>query len=73
MVGTIATAIKNDGFHSEQSREEIETKLRLAGDWHVKLAQDIIRMAETGIPTDFHAGNIGIQRNGPEGYLKFFD
>lgn len=52
---------------------DVEATLRLAGDWHVKLAQDIIHMAKNKIPTDFHDGNIGIQRNGPEGYLKFFD
>jgi len=52
---------------------DVEAALRLAGDWHVKLAQDIIHMAKNKIPTDFHEGNIGIQRNGPEGYLKFFD
>lgn len=52
---------------------DVEANLRLAGDWHVKLAQDIVHMAKNKIPTDFHEGNIGIQRNGPEGYLKFFD
>lgn len=52
---------------------DVEADLRLAGDWHVKLAQDIVHMAKNKIPTDFHEGNIGIQRNGPEGYLKFFD
>ena len=53
--------------------QDVEAELRLAGDWHVKLAQDIAHMAKNNIPTDFHGGNIGIQRNGPEGYLKFFD
>lgn len=52
---------------------DVEAALRLAGDWHVKLAQDIVHMVKNKIPTDFHEGNIGIQRNGPEGYLKFFD
>jgi len=51
----------------------IQDNLRLASDWLEVLVRDVMHMAQEGIQNDFHAGNIGIQRNGPEGYLKFFD
>lgn len=46
--------------------------LRLAKDWHIKLAAEMEELKNQGM-SDFHSGNIGIRRVGPEGYLYFFD
>jgi hypothetical protein len=57
----------------EKNIKLVDEFLRLAPDWVEVLVEDVINMALAGLKSDFHIGNVGIQRNGPEGYFKFFD
>jgi hypothetical protein len=52
--------------------KEIGEKLRLKDDWFEKLVNHMFKVRKEGL-SDFHSGNIGIRRIGPEGYLEFFD
>lgn len=51
----------------------ISSTLRLAPDWLESLVKDSLDYAKDKITSDFHIGNVGIERKGAEGYLKFFD
>jgi hypothetical protein len=65
--------------------EEIEKRLgdkisrvadhfRLKQNWATKLMLDMFQLnRDSGFFADFHIGNLGIRRNGAEGYLVFFD
>lgn len=48
-------------------------KHRLKDNWLYDLIIDMEKLRSEGFPTDFHAGNIGIRRTGPQGTLVFFD
>lgn len=52
---------------------QVSSKLRLAPDWIESLMRDALDYAKDEIRSDFHIGNVGIERKGAEGYLKFFD
>ena len=52
--------------------KEIGEKLRLKDDWLEKLINHMFKVRKENL-SDFHAGNIGVRRIGPEGYLVFFD
>lgn len=49
------------------------SKHRLKNNWFHDLIVGMEKIRNEGFPTDFHAGNIGIRRTGPEGTLVFFD
>jgi len=49
------------------------SKHRLKSNWFYDLLVGMEKIKSEGFPTDFHAGNIGIRRTGPEGTLVFFD
>lgn len=66
---------KNLDIYADWFKEIVESlgeELRLKSGWFQKLVDDIVKLKSKGI-TDFHAGNIGIRRVGPEGELVFFD
>ncbi len=48
-------------------------KHRLKDNWLYDLIVGMEKIRNEGFPTDFHAGNIGIRRDGPQGTLVFFD
>ena len=50
----------------------IGIELQLNDKWFKNLVKGMFELKNKGI-ADFHAGNIGIRRVGPEGYLVFFD
>ena len=52
--------------------KEVGEKLRLKDGWLEKLINHMFKVRKENL-SDFHAGNIGIRRVGPEGYLVFFD
>jgi len=49
------------------------SKYRLKSNWFYDLLVGMEKIRNEGFPTDFHAGNIGVRRTGPEGTLVFFD
>jgi hypothetical protein len=51
---------------------ELAASCNLSKNWLDRLYSDIRTLAKKGY-VDFHSGNIGIRRNGAEGYLVFFD
>lgn len=52
--------------------EEIGKNKMLKDDWFKKLVSGMVKLHKVNI-ADFHAGNIGIRRIGPEGEFIFFD
>ena len=52
--------------------EEIGKNKMLKDDWFKKLVGGMVKLNKVKI-ADFHAGNIGIRRIGPEGEFIFFD
>lgn len=52
--------------------KNIGPNLRLKDDWFKKLVRGMVKLKKAKI-ADFHAGNIGIRRIGPEGEFIFFD
>lgn len=53
--------------------DDITEDYHLESDWLRKLVSHMISIHSSNLGSDFHAGNIGIRRNGAEGYLVFFD
>ena len=58
---------------SKQFILKFGSKHRLKNNWFYDLIVSMEKIRSEGFPTDFHAGNIGIRRTGPQGTLVFFD
>lgn len=64
--------INNYSDYEKDIIEKIGPNLRLKDDWFKKLVRGMVKLNKAKI-ADFHAGNIGIRRIGPEGEFIFFD
>ena len=65
--------IKDELENTRQDEiNRVGEQLRLKDGWLDKLMDHMYRISEEGLQ-DFHAGNIGVRRIGPEGDLVFFD
>jgi hypothetical protein len=67
--------IKNVKTYDEEIKKSIRSlgrDLRLKSGWFGKLVDSMLKLRDEAME-DFHSGNIGVRRVGPEGELVFFD